>query len=143
VQIKIRTYEPVELLTCPELHCRYDSIYCIYLTNFFLRSIPSEMCSSQLFFRNVTRIKMKLYSTKTLGSQGVLIGKTLLVKDWIKDKLLNSNYYCMEFFELTQVACRTYYNLCPLKWLKLSLIKCKRHPIRSAYLRVNHYLTTK
>jgi hypothetical protein len=60
---------------------------------------------------------MKLYSTKTLGSQGVLIGKTLLVKDWIKDKLLNSNYYCncMEFFELTQVACRTYYNLCPLR----------------------------
>jgi hypothetical protein len=32
---------------------------------------------------------------------------------------------------------------CIKKWLKLTMIKCKRHPIRSAYLRVNHYLTTK
>jgi hypothetical protein len=32
---------------------------------------------------------------------------------------------------------------CIKKWLKLTMVKCKRHPIRSAYLRVNHYLTTK
>jgi hypothetical protein len=29
---------------------------------------------------------------------------------------------------------------CIKKWLNLTIIKCKRHPIRSAYLRVNHYL---
>jgi hypothetical protein len=32
---------------------------------------------------------------------------------------------------------------CIKKWLKLTIVKWKRHPIRSAYLRVNHYLTTK
>ena len=32
---------------------------------------------------------------------------------------------------------------CIKKWLKLTMIKCKRHPIRSAYSRLNHYLTTK
>jgi hypothetical protein len=32
---------------------------------------------------------------------------------------------------------------CIKKWLKLTMIKCKRHPIRSVDLRVNHYLTTK
>jgi hypothetical protein len=32
---------------------------------------------------------------------------------------------------------------CIKKWLKLTIIKCKRHPIRSTYLKVNHYLTTK
>jgi hypothetical protein len=32
---------------------------------------------------------------------------------------------------------------CIKQWLKLIIIKWKCHPIRSAYLRVNHYLTTK
>jgi hypothetical protein len=32
---------------------------------------------------------------------------------------------------------------CIKKWLKLTMIKCKRHPIRSAYLRVNHYFNYK
>jgi hypothetical protein len=32
---------------------------------------------------------------------------------------------------------------CIKKWLKLIIVKWKCHPIRSAYLRVNHYLTTK
>jgi hypothetical protein len=32
---------------------------------------------------------------------------------------------------------------CTKKWLKLIIVKWKCHPIRSAYLRVNHYLSTK